>query len=67
VVSLFNETSMGEWIAINGEVIFHGLFSTVCPDFSTNLRKQTQPSFPEITYEKREFTNACKTAQNRFR
>jgi hypothetical protein len=30
---------------------FHGLFSTVCNDFSTNPRKQAQPSFTEITYE----------------
>jgi hypothetical protein len=31
-------------------LIFHGLFSTVCIDFGTNPRKQTQPSFTEITY-----------------
>jgi len=32
-------------------IIFHGLFSTVCNDFSTNPRKQAQSSFTEITYE----------------
>jgi hypothetical protein len=47
-------------------IFFHGLFSTVCNEFGTNARKQTQSSFAENTYENRVFTNVCKTAQTTF-